>query len=904
MRWIQEFEKRHKEGARAFLFTGSVSDGFPLLERSAETDPVDRLDTWHKALSRRLHVQEIDIVWFFDPALGFRFPKSTDEKKPSMEQRFRALANGETPPTGALSPAEKAAQALQQEMPLPTEPLEALGLMHKVFDRATVVASDKKAKVGRCIAIMPDFDAVCSGALGGTDRATERIALLVMRIAENDRFARAGHLMLMSARTLSALPERLRRPESPIVPITIMPPDEEERLRFISSLTDETSLKQAELNKLEARLNVLRQAEQQRIHQQILLQDEQLAELNRQGSTLVQENVDIQARQRSLEAAQARMTAHLASGASALEQEITSLRTQISQLEHRLREDPELQPQLLNASRWQTLLTNDLITLRSPTDGKIQTTRVLSDADADGDVRLTTLTDDTPWLNKQGQTVYFNWSASSGLVCHLQKGDTLKRVQGDTPFEYTLQRGERSRLETSLAEARKRFEGIQQNKNTVVQQIQAEMDALQEQIRKQTQAVCAEINKYRKACESAKQELQASHDHPSTSDIKQLEKEAESIRVMMQNMTTRNPFPTPTIGIQSLTQLTGNLGYRDLTTLFREASANTQDLSAVEVTSRRIALLTKTYGDLLEIERPPYGFDGVAGLDGVKEYFIRVRDAMLAGDVRRVPMGCLLMGPPGTGKSALATALAHEAGVLLVKTRPIRSKWVGETEQKMEQLFIALRALAPLVWFRDEVDQEDNGRDGYQGDSGVSNRVRQAMMQFLSDPTIRGRIFVVSATNRPDLLDGALKRAGRTDDRIPILMPDHETRTRLFPVMIKRYGFESPLTDFATFAEKTDGLTGADIEVLVRRADQFGGGNIDEKALTGAIEDYLPSASVAEIARMTLLAIQNCSSKLFLPENVKGEIERALRMLRGLPASSEPIPEINPALIDRNVGEA
>ena len=94
--------------------------------------------------------------------------------------------------------------------------------------------------------------------------------------------------------------------------------------------------------------------------------------------------------------------------------------------------------------------------------------------------------------------------------------------------------------------------------------------------------------------------------------------------------------------------------------------------------------------------------------------------------------------------------------------------FVGDTEGLTEQLLYALMDLQPNVCFRDETDQEDSGRDAYQGDSGVSARIRQAFMEFEADERIRGRVLFVKATNRPDLMDAAMKRdgrAGRTSTR-------------------------------------------------------------------------------------------------------------------------------------------
>lgn len=321
-----------------------------------------------------------------------------------------------------------------------------------------------------------------------------------------------------------------------------------------------------------------------------------------------------------------------------------------------------------------------------------------------------------------------------------------------------------------------------------------------------------------------------------------------------------------------LARLTQGFGFRQLRNLLVELAAVPKEQRDAALVSARQAVLSRSYGHLLDIVEPTYGFEGVAGLDGVKEFLLDVKRAIDTGDLRSVPMGCLLMGPPGTGKTAIAESFARECGFLFIKLRNTRSMWVGESERQIEEVLGAVRDLSPVVVLRDEVDEEDSGRDSPQGDSGVSARVRRQWMTFLSDPAIRGKVFVVSCTNRPDRLDPALKRSGRTDERIPVLMPNATTREALFPVMVRRYGFDSKVEDYSPFATMTDGLSGADIEVIVRHAYAFAsrnGGAITKASLTSAVQDFVPSASKRDIARMTLSAIRETSSRRFLPPNLK-----------------------------------
>lgn len=320
--------------------------------------------------------------------------------------------------------------------------------------------------------------------------------------------------------------------------------------------------------------------------------------------------------------------------------------------------------------------------------------------------------------------------------------------------------------------------------------------------------------------------------------------------------------------LAKIARLTQGFGYRQLRDLLIALAEAPKDKLNETLAVARKDILARSYGHLLDIIEPSYGFEGIAGLDGIKEFLLGVKKAIEEGDLRRVPMGCLLIGPPGTGKTAIAEGFARECGMTFLKLRNIRSMWIGESERQMEEVLVAIRELAPAVVLRDEVDEEDSGRDSFQGDSGTSARIRREWMTFLSDPSIRGRVFVMSCTNRPDRLDPALKRSGRTDERIPVLMPDAETREALFEVMIRRNGYKTKLKGFAHFSDKTEGLSGADIEVIVRHAYEFSPASdgITAEALERAIDDFIPSASQDEIARMTQSAIKETSSRRFLPK--------------------------------------
>jgi SpoVK/Ycf46/Vps4 family AAA+-type ATPase len=246
-------------------------------------------------------------------------------------------------------------------------------------------------------------------------------------------------------------------------------------------------------------------------------------------------------------------------------------------------------------------------------------------------------------------------------------------------------------------------------------------------------------------------------------------------------------------------------------------------------------------------------------------------------------MGIVLMGPPGTGKSYLAECFAKECGMLCVRFRPLRQMYVGQSERNQEKAFSAIRALAPVIVMVDESDQAEGGsRDQGSGDSGVTERMRGSAFAFWGDPSLRGKVLRIDITNRVDLIDAAMRRSGRTDVKIPILMPDEDARRQIFEVVVRKHKLASAITDFRPFAARTPGFTGSDIELAVTTAWRFAlrdnAPALADSHLTAALDDLIPAAKdQAAIDRMTLLALDECRNKRLLPRNheqIRAEIAR------------------------------
>ena len=179
------------------------------------------------------------------------------------------------------------------------------------------------------------------------------------------------------------------------------------------------------------------------------------------------------------------------------------------------------------------------------------------------------------------------------------------------------------------------------------------------------------------------------------------------------------------------------------------------------------------------------------------------------------PGGILLWGPPGTGKTFVVKALAHEAGAAFfpVKGAELLDKWVGESERAVRDLFARARAAAPSLIFFDELDALAPVRGS--SSTSVTDSVVASLLTELDGIGGRGEVVAIGATNRRDLIDPALLRAGRFEVHLYLGLPDREARLALLEIS------DVPLTadvDLGEVADRTEGLSFADLTGLLREA--------------------------------------------------------------------------------------
>jgi len=267
------------------------------------------------------------------------------------------------------------------------------------------------------------------------------------------------------------------------------------------------------------------------------------------------------------------------------------------------------------------------------------------------------------------------------------------------------------------------------------------------------------------------------------------------------------------------------------------------------------------------IESPNMRWSDIGGLDSIKqelvssiEWPLRYPDLFREAGVRQ-PKGILLYGPPGTGKTLLAKALAteSEANFISVKGPELLSKWVGESERGVREVFRKARQAAPCIIFFDEIDALVPTRGMRLGDSGVTERVISQLLTELDGlQELRG-VVVIGATNRPDIIDPALLRAGRFDKTLATGWPDLESRKEILKIHLRNKPLDRDVV-IDDLAKRTDGYSGADIEEVCNEAGLL------------AIRELLAQSGTPEDAKenvknikISLKHVEKAMSKIRIP---------------------------------------
>lgn len=331
------------------------------------------------------------------------------------------------------------------------------------------------------------------------------------------------------------------------------------------------------------------------------------------------------------------------------------------------------------------------------------------------------------------------------------------------------------------------------------------------------------------------------------------------------------------VSLLALAKMTAGLSRINLDRVLTEALESGLRITPETLKDKKKEIIQAECHGLLEFIEPEYTLDVVAGHGKAKKMLRDASAALKKGRIEVMPMGYLVSGPVGTGKTFLVTCFAGEIGIPCVKFLNFRSQWQGVTEANLEKIFNLLKALWPVAVMIDEADAFLGDRDA-GGDSGTSSRIFAAIASFMGNTHYRGKIVWFLLTCRPDLLPIDLKRQGRAEEHLALFYPQTEAeRDELFHAMQKKTKVKVEVPSFSKLAANGHHYSGADIEaILVRakfRAVTEGREEVSLADVEAVVKDFVPPSYPLELELQNLVAVQECTSRDLLPETFQ-KLER------------------------------
>jgi SpoVK/Ycf46/Vps4 family AAA+-type ATPase len=317
-------------------------------------------------------------------------------------------------------------------------------------------------------------------------------------------------------------------------------------------------------------------------------------------------------------------------------------------------------------------------------------------------------------------------------------------------------------------------------------------------------------------------------------------------------------------------KLTGGLNLINLNQLVAESFQEGRVISLEYLRKRKKEIIESEAVGLLEFIECEHDLGMVSGHDFVKKRFKNAARAIKQGRLDVLPVGYLLSGPVGTGKSFMVTAFAGEIGIPIVKFRNFRSKWQGVTEANLEKILNICKAMAPVGVMIDEADAFLGSRN-QDGDSGTSNRIFAQIASFMGNTEFRGKIIWFLITCRPDLLPIDLKRQGRAEEHLALFYPETlEEKHDLYNTLVKKLSLKIQKVNIIDMLKRNHfDFSGADLESILIRAKFLAAMNnhvfVTKDDLEQTVRDFVPPAYPHEIDLQNMVAVLECTSREMLP---------------------------------------
>jgi AAA+ superfamily predicted ATPase len=338
---------------------------------------------------------------------------------------------------------------------------------------------------------------------------------------------------------------------------------------------------------------------------------------------------------------------------------------------------------------------------------------------------------------------------------------------------------------------------------------------------------------------------------------------------------TRGQLPQLKIEVtdEQLSLMTSGLNRVHLNSLMRSAATETDGLTLEGIRRKKKELIEAECVGLVEFVQPQYGLESVGGMTKAKEFMRMISEAIRAGNTEEAPMGVLISGPVGTGKTFLAMCFAHDCGMNVVAFKNFRERWVGSSEANLEKILNLLQTLAPIVVLVDEADATLGSREA-GGDSGVDARIFSKLAAAMGDTRNRGRILWILMTSRPDLLPIDLKRQGRAEEHISLFYPDsEEDRQAVINAMIGKNKIQHEVADWSAITKSALTLSGADIESMLIRARRIarvaGRQSVAQLDVEQVANEFSPARDEMAVEYQMLVAAREATSREMIPEQYR-----------------------------------